>query len=774
MVLGDKESEWSDEATVPGGTDAGESIPSASEWSPEKLEEERENIKRMLSERLERHDESRKGAQEKLHEICEELRAQVDELCEKINSELEGKFTAEDNRLQTILSGLSSDEDGDVSKKIQRARTELLVEQIYGIVVKRNLIEKEENEEEYYEEEEEYEDDIDEYYEDGYEGYEDNYEGYEDEEASNIASLYELQTERNVVSLELIYFEKRKPTDLVPSFTEKGELSLSFSFFSEDEVEVLKGVDSHFEEEVKIWEKGHEDETSKTFAKDFTLGSDEAICFKSTFTARTTYCLKMRIVLQEMSTQWSDETEFTTPEFKDLCVWKECPDGVDEDREYSVDGENPRIATKISFDDCTIVGNTPLPLNTVTSWSIKILKSRDNNRGEIYIGVAPSDINQNESDHNYNKCGWYFSCYSSKLTSGPPHNYWDKEYGPSKDKGEYVRTGDSVGVVMDTIKGELSFVLNGVNFGVAYEGIPLDKPLVPCVLLGYGGYSVELDTSEVKETVVDSSIPVPSNITTKNTTWDSITLTWDVVDGASFYQLEVDGSKFWSISTTNAFTKRGLLPESEHAFRVRAAKESSAWKWSGILRGRTQKASTIISECIWKECPYYVDENRRYSVDEKNSRIATMVGDCEDYYCTIVGNTPLPLNTVTSWSIKILKSRDNNGGGIYIGVAPSDINQNDSDNYNKCGWYFHCWSSSLWSEIPHNYLCKKYGPSKDKGKYVRTGDSVGVIMDTTKGELSFVLKGVNFGVAYEGIPLDKPLVPCVILDYEGDSVELVI
>ena len=45
-------------------------------------------------------------------------------------------------------------------------------------------------------------------------------------------------------------------------------------------------------------------------------------------------------------------------------------------------------------------------------------------------------------------------------------------------------------------------------------------------------------------------------------------------------------------------------------------------------------------------------------------------------------------------------------------------------------------------------------------------------MDTAKGELSFVLNGVNLGVAYEEIPLDKPLVPCVVLEEQGDSVEL--
>ena len=79
----------------------------------------------------------------------------------------------------------------------------------------------------------------------------------------------------------------------------------------------------------------------------------------------------------------------------------------------------------------------------------------------------------------------------------------------------------------------------------------------------------------------------------------------------------------------------------------------------------------------------------------------------------------------------------------------------------------------LCSGPPHRYVGKEYGPRKEKGKYVHRGDSVGVVMDTAKGELSFVVKGVNLGVAYEGIPLDKPLVPSAILHFEGDSVELI-
>ena len=154
-----------------------------------------------------------------------------------------------------------------------------------------------------------------------------------------------------------------------------------------------------------------------------------------------------------------------------------------------------------------------------------------------------------------------------------------------------------------------------------------------------------------------------------------------------------------------------------------------------------------------------------------NKRVVTKSSG-RGYCCTVIGNTPLPKNKMTSWSIKIVKSLKNDGYGTYIGVAPFDINQNEY-NLEKCGWYFYCFASTLWSGPPHYYKRKEYGPKKE-GEYVHTGDSVGVVMDTTKDELSFVLNGVNLGVAFDGILLDKPLVPCVILLEIGDSVELII
>ena len=139
---------------------------------------------------------------------------------------------------------------------------------------------------------------------------------------------------------------------------------------------------------------------------------------------------------------WGDKIEVTVIPFKES-LWKKCPNDVDKDRRYSVYEENPRTAVKTSEDGyndyCTIIGNTPIPPNKVTSWSIKILKSKDDNDGKgVFVGVAPSDIDQNEHE-DYGKYGWYFGCYESKLISGPPHNYWwDRLW--RKEKRQTIRT----------------------------------------------------------------------------------------------------------------------------------------------------------------------------------------------------------------------------------------------------------------------------------------------------------------------------------------------
>ena len=150
---------------------------------------------------------------------------------------------------------------------------------------------------------------------------------------------------------------------------------------------------------------------------------------------------------------------------------KDSPNGM-----YAVEGPSRGIVKKISRDsiwDCTAIGEATIPPNTLTSWDVKIVSTSS---GNIMIGVAPFDINQ-ATNCNCDKCGWYFYCCGSTLYSGPPHKYSNKQYG----QGKQLKNGDVVGVVMDTAKGELLFVVNGVSLGVAYKGIPLDKPLVPAI-----------------------------------------------------------------------------------------------------------------------------------------------------------------------------------------------------------------------------------------------------------------------------------------------------
>ena len=699
-----------------------------------------ESISRLLSERLRVHDDSRRVAQGKLHEICNGLRSRIDEIENVLGRELAAKFTAEDNRLQAALDGLrtsmSTDVTYNIARSIQKAREELLVMQSYNVVGC----------------------DL----------------GNEQNMKVDFNSLCKLETNVDIVP-EIL--EMTKPEDLRVVDIVKKEIFIQFGYFKLTRVEMIpnsKSINPVAFKCLVTKKNGFKvDEVGKIY--DLEPSGDSLVFTPNNFEAGAAYGIRVKVTIGDKESSWSDEVCFVTPHSSESISWKECPDYVYEQMRYSVDSLNPLIAT--SNPDTkgrhTIVGNSSLPFGNVLSWSIRILNTRGDNGNGVYVGVAPFYINQNRHD-NYDNCGWYFSCYHSALQSGSPHNYKypGKEYGPRKENGKYVHNGDYVGVVMDTAKGDLSFVLNGVNLGVAFERIPLDDPLVPCVILEQPGVSVELVLSELQETALDSSIPVPSNFTVRGITWDSITLTWDPVERASFYQVEMDGSKSWDSTPTNKFEKTRLPPDTEHTFRVRAVRENAMGEWSVAVKLRTEKRQDFYN-IIWKLCPGSVERIRQYYVNENNARIATKSGGL-DSFSTIIGNTIIPSGTITSWYIKVLKSRANNGEGIYVGVAPFDINQDESFNYVKNGWYFHCYDSTLYSGPPHSFNNKLYGQRKENGKYVRDGGSVGVIMDTESGDLSFALKRVNLGVEYHRIPLDKPLVPCVILGFEGSSVEFIL
>ena len=396
-------------------------------------------------------------------EKCEEWRKQINELEGSANN-MFGEMTTEANRLQSVLSSLqsmlASGEEARISEALSDAKKDFLITNKYDLKIKEPMyINKMENDE-------------------------------GDCGDNRFLDLFKLTREKKIVP-DCI----DKPKNFkVLSINDTGRIFLSFTRNTEQEKilteNVLREAITYKALLRKRGDKGR---------KEFNLKREANGSFSFVpgfLEIDKTYIVKVKMGLKEKH-EWSDEYVFSPKslEFRES-TWREYPDyDYGDGHKYFLDEKNPRIATKIGWGhlDSAIIGNIALPQNKVTLWRIKILKSEDNDGGNVFIGVAPSDINQTET-LIHNKCGWYFNCYRSTLCSGPPHDYKNKEYGPRKETGKYIHTGDSVGVMMDTTKGELSFVLSGVNLGVAFDGIPLEKPLVPCVIIRnmWGSNSIEL------------------------------------------------------------------------------------------------------------------------------------------------------------------------------------------------------------------------------------------------------------------------------------------
>ena len=167
-----------------------------------------ESIVNLLQEHFNKIQESRDAAQDRVAEICKGRRKEREELEKRINEKLEKLFEEEDARIQSVVKmveeRIDSEDPEKVKKLTRKAQLTLLNNQKYSL-------------------------------------------------KSDSLDSYDLKVKKEA-SLKFIDFEERKPTNVVPLFTEKGKLSLSFTFFDEDETKVLKEIDSPFEVEVKMWE----------------------------------------------------------------------------------------------------------------------------------------------------------------------------------------------------------------------------------------------------------------------------------------------------------------------------------------------------------------------------------------------------------------------------------------------------------------------------------------------------------------------------------------
>lgn len=78
---------------------------------------------------------------------------------------------------------------------------------------------------------------------------------------------------------------------------------------------------------------------------------------------------------------------------------------------------------------------------------------------------------------------------------------------------------------------------------------------------------------------------------------DDIMITWDSVDGATGYDIEVDGDVVDIGSDTTSYVHDGLMPNTEHTYRVHAKSDLNISDWT-----------ELISKTILSEIPVYIHE----------------------------------------------------------------------------------------------------------------------------------------------------------------------
>ena len=148
---------------------------------------------------------------------------------------------------------------------------------------------------------------------------------------------------------------------------------------------------------------------------------------------------------------------------------------------------NNLVATKTSGGDswnCTIIGDKEIPKDKISKWKIKInnFKIKFNNWG-ILIGIGPNNPNNEEY---FNRRCISFICGKSKLCI---KSRYDENYNNKSGK---LKEGDIIEVIVDRKLGNLSFSVNGDNYGIAYSNIEKEETLYPIVMINDENQIVEI------------------------------------------------------------------------------------------------------------------------------------------------------------------------------------------------------------------------------------------------------------------------------------------
>ncbi|EOU1691500.1 discoidin domain-containing protein [Clostridium perfringens] len=96
------------------------------------------------------------------------------------------------------------------------------------------------------------------------------------------------------------------------------------------------------------------------------------------------------------------------------------------------------------------------------------------------------------------------------------------------------------------------------------------------------------NTQDIDKNEVNESLGVPGNFRApeEDITPESIKLTWDEVEGATTYDVEIDGTIFKNIKN-NEYLDTGLNYDTEYSYRVRSVNKDGHSNWSELIKVKT-------------------------------------------------------------------------------------------------------------------------------------------------------------------------------------------
>ena len=268
-------------------------------------------------------------------------------------------------------------------------------------------------------------------------------------------------------------------------------------------------------------------------------------------------------------------------------------------------GENIETASSSAVTGTTLVAPPGSPANIIATATDKtITVSWDAVNGAIGYdieadGVAIDNGTATTYSHRNLNPGTPHKYKVRAKNAGGPGNWsneiWKSTLPGSPDIPQNLNTiplSTSVTVTWNNVPGATGYDIevDGVLVNNGPSTSYIHNSLTPGTHHSYRVRSINPGgksewSSYVNTTTLVDTIPVPINIAA-TPALNKVTVSWDSVDGATGYDVEVDGITFDNSNRTT-YSHSNLIPGTSHKYRVRAKKGGKSSEWSSMIVSNT-------------------------------------------------------------------------------------------------------------------------------------------------------------------------------------------